>query len=116
MPNRHTKQPDGKFHIDGKTFDSLIGSRAQVYHGTVYKTSGGLTKKDLFQNKRGRIVSALKHATAKKENRLKKHGYTAKKGKFGAVKISDARHTSSPTKTLKRKSAKRTKSVGGKKH
>ena len=100
MPKRHTKQPDGKYHVDGKTFDSLVGSRAKVYHGTDYKTSGGLTKKNLLQNKNGRIVSALKSTTAKKENRLKKHGYTARKGKFGAVKISDARHTSSPTRRL----------------
>ena len=70
MPKRHTKQPDGKYHVDGKTFDSLVGSRAQVYHGTVYKTTGGLTKKDLFQNKHGRIVSASKHVTA---SRLQRH-------------------------------------------
>ena len=37
-------------------------------------------------NKRGRIVSADKYKTAKKEMRLKKHGYSAKKGKFGYVK------------------------------
>ena len=52
------------------------------------KTSGGLTKGHLVMNKHGRIVSKKKHATAKKEKRLQKHGYTAKKGKFGAVKIS----------------------------
>ena len=45
--------------------------------------------KDLMKNKWGRIVSKKKHMTAKKEKRLQKHGYTAKKGKFGAVKISD---------------------------
>jgi hypothetical protein len=45
-------------------------------------------------NKWGRIVSKKKHATAKKEMRLKKYGYTAKKGKFGYVKIkSSARKT-----------------------
>jgi hypothetical protein len=42
---------------------------------------------DLIMNKNGRIVSMKKHKTAKKEKRLVKHGYTAKKGKFGAVKI-----------------------------
>jgi len=36
-------------------------------------------------NKWGRIVSVLKHKTAKKEKRLQKYGYYAKKGKFGAV-------------------------------
>jgi len=40
-----------------------------------------------MQNKNGRIVSKKKHFTAKKEKRLVKAGYTAKKGKFGYVKI-----------------------------
>jgi hypothetical protein len=64
-----------------------IGSRRQVYNGSAEKTPGGLTKSDLIKNKHGRIVSAKKHATAKKENRLRKYGYTARKGKFGAIKI-----------------------------
>jgi hypothetical protein len=57
-----------------------------VHNGTAYKTTGGLTIKDLFMNKWGRIVSADKHVTAKKERRLEKAGYFAKKGKFGYVK------------------------------
>jgi hypothetical protein len=58
-----------------------------VWNGTAYKTEGQLTKSDLMMNKWGRIVSRKKHATAKKENRLRKYGYTARKGKFGAIKI-----------------------------
>ena len=65
-----------------------VGSRAAVWHGNAEHTSGGLTKKDLLQNKWGRIVSAKKHKTAKKEKRLEKAGFFAKKGKFGAVKRS----------------------------
>jgi hypothetical protein len=65
-----------------KTF----GSRAEVFHGTCKKTSGGLEKKDLMKNKHGEIVSRKKHLTAKKEKRLEKHGYFTKKGKFGFVK------------------------------
>jgi hypothetical protein len=72
-----------------------VGSKAQVFHGTAKHTSGGLTKKDLVQNKHGRIVSAKKHATAKREKRLEKHGWTAKKGKFGAVRISDLKKSRS---------------------
>lgn len=64
-----------------------IGSRAQVWHRTAKKTSGGLTRNHLMMNKAGRIVSKAKHNTAKKENRLVKHGYGTKKGKFGFVKI-----------------------------
>ncbi len=63
-----------------------VGSRAAVWHGNAEHTSGGLTKKDLLQNKWGRIVSAKKHKTAKKEKRLEKAGFFAKKGKFGSVK------------------------------
>ena len=72
----------------GKRHEVLIGSRAQVWHGTAHKTSGGLTKKHLLMNKNGRIVSKAKHNTAKKEKRLEKAGYFAQKGKFGAVKKS----------------------------
>lgn len=85
---RPTRQDDGKYHIKGKKYDELIGSRAQVWHGTAYKTTGGLTKNDLHHNKHGRIVSKKKHATAKKERRLEKAGYHTKKGEFGAVKVS----------------------------
>ena len=113
MVKRHIKQPDGKYHVNGKKYDILVGSRAQVYHGTAYKTSGGLTKGDLIQNKHGRIVSASKHKTAKKEKRLQKHGYTARKGKFGAVKMSVK--SASPGSKTKRRTAKRRKTVGGRK-
>jgi hypothetical protein len=85
---QHKKAADGKYHINGKVYEVYIGSRAQVWHETAYKTSGGLTRYDLMMNKNGRIVSMKKHRTAKKERRLEAHGYTAKKGKFGAVKIS----------------------------
>ena len=60
-----------------------IGSRAQVWHGTAKKTSGGLTKTHLMMNKHGRIVSKKKHASGKKTiKNLKKLGYVAKKGHF----------------------------------
>ena len=63
-----------------------VGTRAQVWHGTAKKTSGGLMKSNLLQNKNGRIVSKSKHNSAKKEKRLVKAGYLTKKGKFGFVK------------------------------
>lgn len=65
-----------------KTF----GSRAEVFHGTAKKTSGGLEKRDLIKNKHGEIVSRKKHLTSKKEKRLEKYGYFTQKGKFGFVK------------------------------
>jgi len=76
------------YMISGKSYKELFGSRSQVYNGTAYKTTGGLTKKDLTMNKWGRIVSEKKHKTAKKEKRLQKYGFFAKKGTFGYVKRS----------------------------
>ena len=84
---RFTKSANGKYVVKGKGFEMLIGTRAQVWHGTAFKTSGGLTKGDLFQNKAGRIVSRAKYMTAKKEKRLVKAGYGTKKGKFGFVML-----------------------------
>lgn len=60
-----------------------IGTRAQVWHKTAKKTSGGLNKNNLMKNKHGRIVSRRKHKTGKKSiKNLKKLGYIAKKGQF----------------------------------
>ena len=84
---KFSRTSTGKYSVQGKTFEQLIGTRAQVWHGTAYKTSGGLCKPDLIQNKHGRIVSKAKHSTAKKEKRLVKAGYGTKKGKFGFVKL-----------------------------
>lgn len=91
---RYTKSSDGSYHIHGKKFMVLIGTRAQVWHGTAYKTSGGLKKEHLMQNKCGRIVSEKKHQSAKRENRLLKHGYGTKKGKFGWIKTGSKKHRS----------------------
>jgi hypothetical protein len=83
---RPVRHEDGTYHIDGKKYKELFGSREQVMNGTAYKTEGLLKKKDLIKNKWGRIVSLKKHRTAKKEKRLEKAGYFAQKGKFGFVK------------------------------
>jgi hypothetical protein len=82
----HTRSANGLYNINGKTYKELSGSRVQVWNKTAHHTLGGLTRKGLMRNKWGRIVSAAKHRTAKKERRLEKAGYFAKKGKFGIVK------------------------------
>jgi hypothetical protein len=87
---RPARESDGLYHIKGKTYKLLRGSRAQVWNGTAYKTEGGLLKSALLKSN-GRIVSAKKHKTAKKELRLQKYGYFAEKGKFGFVKKSVSR-------------------------
>lgn len=88
-PFRHE---DGYYHIEGKKYKNLFGSRKQVYMGSAYKTKGELVKDQFIMNKLGRIVSKKKHYTAKKEKRLEKYGYFAEKGKFGYVKKTP-RHT-----------------------
>jgi hypothetical protein len=70
-----------------------VGSRVQVWNGNAKKTSGGLTKKDLFK-KKGRIRSRKASKKAKKNNNLKKAGWTFKKGEFGAIKIEDKKKKS----------------------
>ena len=83
---RPVRADNGFYYIKGKKYPELFGSREQVMNQTAYKTEGNLTIDDLMMNKWGRIVSKLKHNTAKKERRLEKYGYFAKKGKFGYVK------------------------------
>ena len=85
---RPVRGENGMYKVSGKSYKELFGSRSQVHNGTAYKTTGGLTKKDLTMNKWGRIVSEKKHKTAKKEKRLQKYGFFAKKGTFGYVKRS----------------------------
>ena len=106
---RLKKGSDGLYHCGDVSAKRGIGTRAEVWHGTACKTSGGLMRKDLFMNKNGRIVSKKKHMTAKREKRLEKHGYYAKKGKFGYVKMTP-RHSS---KSSKGKTRRRRHTRGG---
>jgi hypothetical protein len=84
-------------------FKKTIGTRAEVYHGTARRTSGGLTKAELMMNKHGRIVSKKKHNTAKREMRLVKYGFTTKKGKFGYVKTKSNKRSSKRSRSKSRK-------------
>jgi hypothetical protein len=105
---RYTKTESGKYSIHGKQYDMLEGSRAQVWHETAYKTSGGLKKGDLVMNKNGRIVSKAKHTTAKKDNRLVKAGYGTQKGKFGFVKL-DGKKSNKSKKSRKTNKSRKSK-------
>jgi hypothetical protein len=99
MGKRIQKHSDGLYHANGSTFEELIGTRAKVFHGTAYKTTGGLTKSDLEQNKKtGRIVSKRKAADARKTRRLEKAGYKPVKGKFVVMR----KHTKSSKKKSSR--------------
>lgn len=96
----------GTYTMNGKEYKELFGSREQVMNGTAYKTKYGLTTDGLLMNKWGRIVSSDKHKTAKKEKRLEKYGYFAKKGKFGYVKKKSKKNR----KTRNKKKSKKTQS------
>ena len=95
-------------------FKKVVGSRLEVRNKTAHHTTGGLTAKDLYYNKKtGRIVSLKKHKTAKKEQRLRKYGYGSKKGKFGYVLLK-GHHMKSHKKSRKsRKSRKTRRHRGG---
>jgi hypothetical protein len=85
---KYPKDENGYYVIDGKKYKELIGTRAKVWHGTAYKTSGGLLKSDLVKNKHGDIVSKVKHEQETELSNLLKHGYGFKTdGTFGYEKV-----------------------------
>jgi hypothetical protein len=89
MTKRHHKASDGKYHIHGHRYERIVGSRAEVMHGTAYHTAGGLKKHALKYNKHGKIVSRAKSARGPALlKRLTNAGYFTRKGKFGYVKKS----------------------------
>jgi len=96
---KYLKDQDKNYIINGETFKKLTGSRAEVFHGTAYKTSGKLTKKDLIKNKNNRIVSLKKHKQAEKDNRLVNLGYGFKEGEFGVVHLNPVKEKSSQFKS-----------------
>jgi hypothetical protein len=104
MVKRHTKHEDGTYHINGKSYEELVGSRAKVGHGTAHHTTGGLTAADLHHNKRtGRWVSLKKSRSAKKNNNLEKHGWSlASKGSFGATQKTGGRSRRGKKRTRRR--------------
>jgi hypothetical protein len=99
---------DGMYHDkSGNSYSFLIGSRAQVMHGTAYKTVGNLLKQDLMKSKSsGKYVSKARSHIAKKENRLGKAGFVTRKGHFGAVEKKPSR-SSSRSSSRSRPSRKR---------
>lgn len=110
MTRKHTKGSDGRYHISGMIFEILIGSRAQVHHGTAYKTSGGLKKKDLKKNKHGKIVSRLKSSKGPQMlKRLTSKGYHTRKGHFGFVKkaATGSKHRKKRRHTRKRRKSRK---------
>lgn len=67
---RRDRHDDGFFHIDGRLYELLEGTRTEVWQGKAYQTAGGLIKKDLLINKDGKIVSKCKSIEGLINNKL----------------------------------------------
>lgn len=57
---RRDRHEDGFFHIEGRLYPILEGTRNEVWDGKAYQTSGGLIKTDFVINQHGKIVSKCK--------------------------------------------------------
>ena len=71
-PRAFTRNKDGGYTVDGNIYETLTGSRTDVFEGKSYKTTGGLKKTDLIINKYGKILSKNKSVEGKINNRLEK--------------------------------------------
>lgn len=65
-----TRNKDGKYHIQGKIYEKLTGTREDVFNEIAYRTSGELNKDDLIVNKSGKIVSKKKVIYETNNNRF----------------------------------------------
>ena len=65
-----TRNKDGKYHIQGKIYEKLTGTREEVFNEIAYRTSGELNKDDLIVNKHGKIVSKKKVIYETNNNRF----------------------------------------------
>jgi hypothetical protein len=109
---KYPKDDNGYYVIDGQKYKELVGTRAKVWHGTAYKTSGGLLKQDLVKNKHGDIVSKVKHEQESELSNLLKHGYGHRTdGKFGYEKVKPITERSKSKKTTKSKTKKSKKTT-----
>lgn len=67
---RLSKNKDGKYHIEGKVYDKLFGTRQEVWDGGAYKTTGELYKDELMIGNNGKLVSKTKSIQEMKNNRF----------------------------------------------
>ena len=83
----------------------MIGSRAQVFHGTADRTAGGLTKKDMrLDPKDGQIKSkaAQKAALVRMKDEGKKHLTNVFKPKKSGFKLQPKEGTKEYKKKMKK--------------
>jgi|TARA_B100001142_G_scaffold302090_1_gene328338 hypothetical protein len=81
-----------------------FGSRAEVFHGTAMKTTGGLMKKNLEQDKYGKIISkaASKAALARMKDEGKKAMVKVFKPKKSGFKLQPKSGTAAYKKLIKK--------------
>ena len=81
-----------------------FGSRAEVFHGTALKTTGGLEKTNLIQDKYGKIVSkaARKAALARMKDEGKQHLVKVFKPKKTGFKLQPKEGTKAYEKKVKK--------------
>lgn len=94
-----------------KSLSKTIGSRAEVYHGTAIKTTGGLKKDNLIKNKHGYIVSKKKSTYMKKnpnKNPLKCFLQKTNSKKFGVNEVCTTKNTKKSKKTINSTKTKKT--------
>jgi hypothetical protein len=68
-----TKNADGTYNIDGKIYNSIYGSRKDVWDFKAYQTTGKLLRRDLILAKNGNIVSRKKSIQEALTFRFKKN-------------------------------------------
>lgn len=68
--HNHTKCKDGMYHIGGNAFEILRSTRADVWNGKAYQTTGGVPKSGLMINNTGKIVSKIKSIQGHKNNKF----------------------------------------------
>lgn len=66
----HIKSKDGMYHIGGAAYEILRGTRADVWNGKAYQTTGGVPKSGLIINKAGKIVSKAKSIEGHRNNKF----------------------------------------------
>ena len=67
---RRDRHEDGFFHIEGRLYPILEGTRNEVWECKAYQTSGGLIKTDFVINQHGKIVSKCKSIDGIINNKL----------------------------------------------
>jgi hypothetical protein len=67
---KYNKQKDGYYYIHEKKYEKLNGSRNEVWQNIAYRTTGGLIKEDLLENRNGKIISKNKHIDSSNNNHL----------------------------------------------